>query len=401
VSMRQITSSLILLFAVTFASPSAAQLPRMLSNQILREIEPDLIGRPERLPQYMQRFARAVVREPRLFAFEADANWSEDHGLQLTGHYEFAEHHRALLELLNVLGFAEVKDDMESLPTNALGAQKFGILKTWHSYSYDSPESDHEVVTDCLLGEPLYLLRQAESGFYLCHSGEGYLGYVDGRDILRVDEIQLSNYQRGRQVLLREDHATPGMKLPSGARLKWAGQTEDMYRVLLPGGRAVTLPISKGAVLEDDCDPAVECVIEHARRLLGTPYVWGGKTSAGVDCSGLVQTAFAAAGIHLPRDADQQALLGRLTATRWSRSGLRRGDTLFSLRADGRVGHTAIYLGEDQYLEAVRPVVCITSFDPQHPDYSARRDASFAFARRILEQPRQMICVPRSVAESD
>ena len=393
--IRQILGFWMLLLAMTTASSSVGQQPRALSDRILREIEPELVGRPERLPQYLQRFQRAVVRDPRLFAFEAHARWSEDHGVRLTGFYEFVEHRRTLLELLHVLGLTKVENGLEALPSAELGTRKFGLLRNTHSFSYDRPEGDREVVTDCLLGEPLYLLRQADSGFFLCHGGEGYLGYVDGHDILRVDQAQLAGYQRGRQVLLHENHITPSMNLPIGARLKWAGQTEDSYRVLLPGGERVALPISKGAVLEEVCDPAVEHAIEYARRLLGTPYVWGGKTSVGVDCSGLVQTAFAAAGIHLPRDSDQQALLGRLTATRWSRSGLRRGDTLYFLRADGRVGHTAIYLGKDQYLEAVRPAVRITSFDPQHPDYSAIRDASFAFAKRILERPHEDVEVSR------
>ena len=389
--MRQILSFWILLLAMTIASPSTAEQPRALSDSILREIEPDAIGRPERLPLYLQRFQRAVVRDPRLFAFEAHAQWSEDRRVRLTGFYEFDEHHRALLELLHVLDFGEVEDALEALPSAELGARKFGLLTSAHSFSYDRPEGDREVVTDCLLGEPLYLLRQADSGFFLCHSGEGYLGYVDGRDILRVDEAHLAGYQRGRQVILHEKHVTSSMDLPIGARLKWAGQTEDSYRVLLPGGDTVTLPIRKGAVLEEGCDPAVDDAIEYARRLLGTPYVWGGKTADGIDCSGLVQTAFAAAGIYLPRDSDQQSQFGRLTATRWSRTGLRRGDTLYFLRADGRVGHTAIYLGKDRYLEAVRPAVRITSFEPRHPDYSASRHASFAFARRILERPHQNI----------
>jgi hypothetical protein len=291
------------------------------------------------------------------------------------------------LEVLSELGFAKVEDNLEALPSAELGTQKFGLLKGTHSLSYDQPDGDREVVTDCLLGEPLVLLRGTESGFFLCHSGEGYLGYVDGRDIVRMDETQLADYQSGRQVLVQKDHATPSIRLPIGARLKWDGQSGDSYRVRLPGGTAAMLPVSKAAVVADGCDPVVDRVIEHARELLGTPYVWGGKTSDGIDCSGLIQTAFATAGIHLPRDSDQQALIGRLTATRWWRNGLRRGDTLYFLRADGRVGHTAIYLGDQQYLEAVRPTVRITSFDPQHPTFSASRNASFAFAKRILERP--------------
>ena len=129
----------------------------------------------------------------------------------------------------------------------------------------------------------------------------------------------------------------------------------------------------------------MERIVENALTLKGTPYLWGGKSSAGVDCSGLMQVAFAAEGLQLPRDSNQQVYLGRLTATRWYRAGMRPGDTLYFLGSRGKIRHTAIYLGDNQFLHAEVPQVGIASFDLRDDNYDARRTASFAFAKRLLD----------------
>jgi cell wall-associated NlpC family hydrolase len=80
--------------------------------------------------------------------------------------------------------------------------------------------------------------------------------------------------------------------------------------------------------------------VDHAERFLGVPYLWGGRSAAGLDCSALVQLAFAAAGIAAPRDSDMQAsLLGEALP---ESEPLRRGDLVFwrghvGIVADGRL----------------------------------------------------------------
>ena len=352
-------------------------------ERLARRIEPDLVGRPERLRQYIGFFRSEIGNDKRLFAFEVQPEINRDGRVELHGYIEFSETRSALAKFLSILGFA-VKDRLETLPSAGLGKQMFGLLKASHSLSYDRPSGRRTSETDCLLGEPLYLLRE-ESGQLLVHSGDGYLGYVRSADVLRVDEAAFSRYLSGPHVcILLDQHVDGGLMVPVGARLKWVSTNGENLTAELPTGKTVNLP---AAACEVRSAPVAEidAIIENAQRLLGTPYVWGGRTSEGVDCSGLVQIGFATAGLHLPRDAYQQFYLGQLTATRWHTAGMRRGDTLYFLGDDGKIRHTAIYLGDDRYLHAVEPVVRINSFNPEHDDYAADRHASFAFAKRLVD----------------
>jgi hypothetical protein len=93
--------------------------------------------------------------------------------------------------------------------------------------------------------------------------------------------------------------------------------------------------------------PVAADPVEHARSLLGTRYEWGGMTSAGIDCSGLVHMAFRACGRLVPRDADQQEEAGE----RLSETDLRAGDLVTYGPSEG-ADHVAFWVGSGCILHA-------------------------------------------------
>jgi cell wall-associated NlpC family hydrolase len=375
------TSSIVFGAEIDLPTVEEFSVPRVV-ERLAKKVEPDLVGKPERLPHYVDFFRDELANDSRLFAFHVAAKVGDKGRVELQGYTEFPETRAALVKYLTVLGF-QVDDQLETLPAGNLGKEIFGLVKASHSICYDQPKGRQRPENDCLIGEPLYILRE-ESGHLLVHSGEGYLGYIRSSDVLRVDADGFAKYQAGKRVRIKSDQKVGELKIPAGASLKLIEQDGDTVVVELPGGKGVALP-AEACELHRDTSADIEKVIAKGKQVLGTHYLWGGKTSQGIDCSGLVQTSYLAAGVHLPRDAYQQFYVGQLSATRWHTAGLRRGDTLYFLGEDGKIRHTGIYLGNDHFMHAVLPVARIGSFNPADKDYDAKRHALFAFAKRPLD----------------
>jgi hypothetical protein len=271
-----------------------------------------------------------LVRDTRLFPFEVSGNVRQGRAV-LGGYVLFPEHKAALIELLRTLG-SDPEDHIQTGPLTSGDGLAYGMVTSPLARLYSSPAPPRETVTELRAEDPVFLLKGAQEHL-LCLGPDGYSGYIAASDLRRIDAATMTS------LLNRRPH--PTQKL----------------------------------------DP----ILQTARTFLGTRYVWGGTSDAGIDCSGLVQRSFAAHGIHLPRDADQQVYIGRLVATRWHRDALRPGDLLFFLGRRGSITHVALHLGGSEFIEASGDSVKITSFDPAAPNYSARRLESFCFAKRVLE----------------
>lgn len=349
---------------------------------LAEQIEPSLNGDGSRVAQYIDFYRSRLANDPRVCAFEVEGTVQDEGRLILDGFVEFSESREGLQSFLETLGFTEIENRVEVLPSKNLAGKHFGLVKVAWTISYDSPEKNHSAGTTCLLGEPLYLLR-TEGDYLLAHSSEGYLGYIPQTAVMQLTQEQFESSIQAPGVILTANYKVDSeLELSAGTRLKQTGETSAGVECELPDGKSIVLPQK---ICRPDEPPRAEInrAIENGEQLLGVKYYWGGKTAAGIDCSGLVQICYATIGINLPRDSNQQCYVGRLVATRWHRSRLQRGDLLYFLGDLGRIRHTAIYLGDDQFLQAEVPVVTISSFNPDDDNYAPVRDKNFAFAKRL------------------
>jgi gamma-D-glutamyl-L-lysine dipeptidyl-peptidase len=136
-----------------------------------------------------------------------------------------------------------------------------------------------------------------------------------------------------------------------GCRLNVRGREEGWTGLELPDGRSAWVESHRLRPAMPAAPPDAAAVVATADRFLGVPYLWGGCTPLGLDCSGFVQLVFALAGVPLPRDAHQQAACGEPAVS----ESLLPGDLLFFGEAGSdtaRVTHVALSRGGMEFVHA-------------------------------------------------
>ncbi len=161
----------------------------------------------------------------------------------------------------------------------------------------------------------------------------------------------------------------PLLTAPYDAKLELAEKPENedqrWIRVELPDGRHAW--IQRGDLRFDDQALSIGETLALARRFIGLPYLWGGVSSFGFDCSGFTQMLCRRRGIYLPRDAGPQAQWEGMQAIR--RADLEAGDLLYFGESEDKITHTGMYIGGGKFIHATayrRPAVQISRLDDPH-----------------------------------
>ncbi|HZP77867.1 MAG TPA: C40 family peptidase [Pseudolabrys sp.] len=182
------------------------------------------------------------------------------------------------------------------------------------------PSPDAALDTEALYGETVAVYETNDEGWVWAQLvADGYVGWLPANALGRPGPAATHKVAALRTLaFVRPDIKTPPVStLPFGARVSVA--KEDAAFAVTTAGWF--LPRRHLMAL----DASESDFVAVAERFVGTPYLWGGKSNLGIDCSGLVQVSLQAAGIACPRDSDMQAALGTTVAL----DALRRGDLIF------------------------------------------------------------------------
>lgn len=251
------------------------------------------------------------------------------------------------------------------------------------------PGTQHEIITTGFQSEPVIVTSDTGTGWYEVIYN-GIKGYMSSQ-YLKFSETLSAGFGvgtiQGSTVRLRSEPSTEASVLgtyDTGASMQITGVNGNWYQVqfngttgyvssdymtVAPGGEVYAQTLST--------DNGASAVIQTAKDLLGTRYIYGGTTTNGFDCSGYVQYIFKQHDVTLDRTAAQQYTYN---GTSVAKSDLQPGDLVFFSSSSQTVGHVGMYVGDGQFIHSSSGAgkVIITSLN------SAYYVRNYVGAKRVL-----------------
>jgi hypothetical protein len=283
-----------------------------------------------------------------------------------------------------------IENKILMLPDSALHGKNYAVVCVSVANMRKDHDHEFEMVSQSLLGTELKVLKK-KSGFYYVQTPDKYLGWIESGSLKLFDEKSVDEWRKAKKAIYtdlfgliysgKNKKSDPVMDIVAGSTVKLISKGGAWWKVLTPDGRTGFLP-KEQVQDKDKWDKTRKLnftnIFKTAKRFLGFPYLWGGFSSKGLDCSGFVKTVFNLNGMLLPRDASQQALVGEEIIPEKDYKNVKPGDLLFFGGKDKegklKVTHVAIYVKDYNFIHCSSYVQISSlekdaeNFDPYHSD---------------------------------
>ena len=225
----------------------------------------------------------------------------------------------------------------------------FGICQLSVIPVRNQPSHPSEMISQLLFADTFKILEEEDSWLKIEKADDAYVGWIDKKQVILFDNSSL--YQlKPSPIFLTSEASTLVLKgvlkeplyLPAGCTLPFYedGKSKIGNEIYQVTSSNIFVPN------QEDFESDVQ---ETAKKFLNAPYLWGGRTHSGIDCSGFSQIVFKMLGISLKRDAYQQAEQGKLVDFL---TEAKAGDLAFFDNEEGKITHVGIMLNNSQIIHS-------------------------------------------------
>jgi cell wall-associated NlpC family hydrolase len=293
-------------------------------------------------------------------------------------------------------------DSIKLLPEEAIKETQNALVKLSVANLRSNPAHSAELATQATMGTPLKIFKK-EGSWYLVQTPDKYLAWVDDGGLEPVTDEKFEIWRAAPKLIYTKtfgfSYKEAGLDsqvvsdLVAGSIMELLGGQNQFYEVRYPNGDKAFVEKSAAQPYKEwiaALNPSEENLIKTSKSLMGLPYLWGGTSPKGVDCSGFTKTIYFLNGIIIPRDASQQVHTGKLVDSTRNFENLIPGDLLFFGRAATdstaeRVVHVGMWIGNNQFIHSSGNVH-ISSMDSNVEDFDEYNYNRYLRTKRVLEQ---------------
>lgn len=294
------------------------------------------------------------------------------------------------------------RDSIRILPEGNMKETSNALVKISVANLRSNPQHSAELATQATMGTPLKVYKEEDSWF-LVQTPDKYLAWVDRGGIQLLSDSEINSWLEAPKVIFTrafgesykeaEENSEVVSDLVAGNVFELLGEENGFYKVKYPGGQTAFITTESAEIYEDwleSRDPSGENLVQTSKSLMGLPYLWGGTSPKGVDCSGYTKTIYFLNGIVIPRDASQQVHTGKLVDSTRNFENLIPGDLLFFGRpatdsTSEKVVHVGMWIGNNKFIHSMGSVH-VSTVDTTSADFDEYNYNRYLRTKRLINE---------------